>query len=111
MIREVLNMDIGLFPLFDLEDSRARGILKAAIYMSGEACVVTRPIGQNRELIQDCQNGMFAQTTNEWLEKLTLLITNANLRRNMASAGIRTVRNCFTLRQCYEKLLEALFAR
>ena len=28
MIREILRMDIGLFPLFDVEDSRARGILK-----------------------------------------------------------------------------------
>jgi glycosyltransferase involved in cell wall biosynthesis len=108
MVCEVLQMDIGLFPLFDVEDSYVRGILKAAIYMSGEACVITRPIGGNSELIKDFQNGVFAQTLQEWLDRLSVLVENQSLRRKIASAGLQTVREGYTLRHCYEKLMYAL---
>lgn len=108
MVREVLQMDIGLFPLFDLEDSRVRGILKAAVYMSGEACVIAAPIGQNCELIHDRQNGMLARTSEEWLGKMSELVENVALRRSIARAGLETVRENFTVSQCYERLRDAL---
>jgi glycosyltransferase involved in cell wall biosynthesis len=57
MVQEVLAMDIGLFPMFDVEDSLARGIGKALVYMSGEAAVVASPIGDTRRLIRDGENG------------------------------------------------------
>lgn len=108
MVREVLRMDIGLFPLFDVEDSLARGVLKATIFMSGEVCLVTRPIGQNRDLLTDGYNAVFANASSEWLEKLTELLEDVSRRRQIARAGLETVREKFTLRCCYQQLRVAL---
>ncbi len=108
LIREVLQMDIGLFPLFDVEDSLARGILKATVYMSGEACVITPPVGQNCQLIADGENGVLALSKGEWLDRLTTLVEDTDMRKRMAGAGLRTVREGFSLQHCYNQLLGAL---
>lgn len=108
MIREVLQMDIGLFPLFEVEDSRVRGILKATVYMSGEACVIASPVGQNCDLIQDGENGLLAHTADEWLNRLMRLVEEASLRQRLAAAGLQTVREQFTVPHCYKSLLHAL---
>lgn len=108
MIQYVLGMNIGLFPLFDVEDSQTRGILKAAIYMSGEAAVIASPCGQVPELIQDGVNGILANSTAEWVEKLDLLISDHALRKRIAAAGLETVRRDFSLKKSFECLLTAL---
>ena len=108
MIDEVLKMDIGLFPLFDVQDSRVRGLLKALVYMSGEAAVIASPRGQIPELIQDGMNGMLANSTQEWVDKLERLITDHELRRRIAAAGLETARRDFSLEKSFEALLHAL---
>jgi glycosyltransferase involved in cell wall biosynthesis len=108
MIDEILNMDIGLFPLFDVEDSRIRGFLKALVYMSGETAVVASPRGQIPELIQDGINGMLADSSSEWVEKLDLLINDAVLRKRIAAGGLETARRDFSLEKSFEGLLDAL---
>jgi len=110
MIEEVFGMHIGLFPLQSVERSRSRGILKAAIYMSGEAVVVASPVGQCPELIQDGVNGMLAASTREWVDKLEILIGNADVRRRMAKNGLETVRSQFRLDQSFARLKEVLLA-
>lgn len=108
MIEEVLKMDIGLFPLQDVEACRVRGVLKGAIYMSGEVAVVCSPVGQCIDLIQDGVNGMLASSTEDWEEKLEKLIVNQNLRRKIAHAGLETVRSQFTVAKSYPLLKSVL---
>ncbi|MFW9994113.1 MAG: glycosyltransferase family 4 protein [Candidatus Odinarchaeota archaeon] len=108
MVKEVLNMDIGLFPMFDVQEARVRGILKATIYMSGEAAVVASPRGQVTELITDGVNGFLADSTEEWVEKLDTLIKNHELRQQLIVAGLETVRKNYSLEKCFEKLRLAL---
>ena len=62
MVEEVLGMHIGLFPLFDVEDSCARGNLKAKIYMAGGSVAVCQNLGDNASLITDGRNGVLAST-------------------------------------------------
>lgn len=104
MVREVLQMDIGLFPLQDVEASRVRGVLKASIYMSGEAVVVTSPVGQCADFIKDGVNGMLAGTVEEWERKLDLLITDKKLRLALAKGGLETVRGNLTLDRAFARL-------
>ena len=108
MIRQVLSMSIGLFPLFDVEDSETRGILKATVYMAGEAAVIASPRGQVPELIQDGLNGMLADSRAEWVEKLEWLISDHPLRKRIATAGLETVRRDFSLEKSFKYLLTAL---
>ncbi len=104
MIDEVLNMDIGLFPLQDTDYSRVRGVLKAAVYMAGEAAVVGSPVGQTTELIEHGTNGMLASTSEEWERSLERLITEPDFRRRIASNGLRTARQQFAVPLVFERL-------
>lgn len=108
MIEEVLAMDIGLFPLFDVEASRVRGVLKATVYMAGEAVAVCSPVGQSAELIQDGVNGLLATSTEEWVEKLEALIADPACRRRLAQTGLEMVRKDFSIANSFAKLVSVL---
>ncbi len=110
MMREALGMHIGLFPLYDTEEARVRGVLKAAVYMSAGACVVASPVGQNRDLIRHGVNGFLAESDEEYLDCLEALVDDAGLRARIAAAGLETVRAEFSLERCFARLLEALRA-
>ena len=108
MIKEVLQMDIGLFPLQDVAECRARGVLKACVYMSGGAAVVCSPVGQCLELISDGVNGILADGRKDWETKLESLVLNQELRQRIAAAGLHTVRTQFTVEKCFQALRTVL---
>lgn len=110
MVREVLSFDVGLFPLHHNEDGRARGTLKAMVYMSGEAVAVCEHYGENPKLIQDGINGMLANSPQEWYEKLEWLITHPAERQAIAQRGLETIRQRFTAEHVFAQLL-AVFER
>lgn len=105
MVRETLQMHIGMFPQFNVEEQLNRGTLKAKIYMSGGAAAICEDIGENRGLIRDGVNGMLAASPDQWLEKLRALSGDAALRQRVADAGLDTVRQQFTAAKCLEKLV------
>ncbi|HTL32219.1 MAG TPA: glycosyltransferase family 4 protein [Kofleriaceae bacterium] len=107
MVEEVLNMDIGLFPMFRLEDSLARGILKATIYMAGEALVIAQAIGANPALITDGKTGLLADATS-WERQIERALEDADGRRRMAAAGLALVRERYSLAACFKALGAAL---
>lgn len=106
MVREVLQMDIGLFPLFHVDDSLARGASKPRIYMSGEAVAVCENFGASRDLIEDGVNGVLADTPEEWFEKLDGLIQNPGQRDEIARRGLETIRKDFSKQACFERLVQ-----
>jgi glycosyltransferase involved in cell wall biosynthesis len=108
MIEEVLKMDVGLFPLQDVEASRTRGVLKATVYMSGGAAVVCSPIGQCIDLIQDGVNGFLAATPEEWVRKMERLVEDVALRQTVARNGLEQVRREFTVENSFDKLIAVL---
>ena len=103
MVNEVLDFDIGIFPMFNVEASIFRGILKATVYMSGGVPVIGSPIGQMNELIQDGRNGMLAADSDTWVKTLDQLIANPLLRRNIGENGLRTVRDKFSIKNNFDK--------
>lgn len=108
MIDEVLGMDIGLFPLFAGDDSRARGYMKAAIYMAGEVAVVAQNYGDNVELIDNGVNGLLAATDAEWLAALQRLLDRPDERRAIASRGLATVRQRLSREVIFEQFRGAI---
>ena len=110
MVEEVFSMHVGLFPLQNVERCRTRGVFKATNYMSGEAVVVASPIGQCADFIEDGVNGMLAGSTQEWIDKLEMLINDAALRRRLTQNGLDTVRANFRVDQSFAKLKQVLLA-
>jgi glycosyltransferase involved in cell wall biosynthesis len=108
MIEEISHMDIGIFPLFDVEDSLARGVLKAEVYMAGGACVVADPIGQISELVTHRATGFLPKSPQEWYACLAELVTDGTLRQAVAASARDAVRSRYSLQTCYSALKTAL---
>jgi glycosyltransferase involved in cell wall biosynthesis len=75
------------------DDAWARGKCgcKALQYMAVGVPAVCSPVGMNAQLIQDGKNGLLASSEDDWVEKLTLLLNSAELRRRLGQAGRKTV--------------------
>lgn len=90
-IKELSEFDIGIMPLPDDEWAKGKCGLKGLQYMSLEIPTIMSPVGVNSEIIQDGINGFLAATEDEWIEKLSLLIEDRQLRQKLGKAGRQTV--------------------
>jgi len=86
-------------PLADDEWAKGKCGLKVLQYMACGVPVVASPVGVNKEIIRDGENGFLAATDNEWLGKLSLLARDEELRRKLGQKGRETVENHFSLKR------------
>ena len=97
-VADLKTFDIGIMPMPDNEWTRGKCGFKAILYMSlGIPCVCSA-VGVNKEIITDGVNGFLADTENEWINKLSLLIENAELRKQIVTAGRKTVEERYSLK-------------
>jgi len=96
-IEDIRNLDIGIMPLEDDEWAKGKCGLKLLQYMACGVPVVASPVGVNAEIIRDGENGFLAATDKEWLEKLSLLARNEELRRKIGQKGRETVEKHYSL--------------
>lgn len=102
MVREMLAMDIGLYPApFGDEDYAARGALKAKLYMAAGLPIVCHPGGDCSRILEDGVTGMLAGSPEEWEAKLETLIRDTALRERMGAAALDEARQHHTLEQAY----------
>lgn len=91
-------MDIGIMPLPDDEWARGKCGLKGLQYMALGIPTILSPVGVNSEIIRDGEDGFLASTTQEWVDKVSRLVEDAELRARMGSAARRTVEDRYSLR-------------
>lgn len=89
-IAELAGIDIGIMPLPDDEWAKGKCGLKGLQYMALGIATVMSPVGVNSEIIKDGVNGMLAGSEDEWVEKLSMLINDSDLRRRLGEAGRAT---------------------
>ncbi|HEY2846580.1 MAG TPA: glycosyltransferase family 4 protein, partial [Pyrinomonadaceae bacterium] len=82
-IDDLRPMDIGIMPLPDEDWSRGKCGLKALQYMALGIPTICSPVGVNSTIIRNGKNGYIADTPEEWLEKLRLLLHSADLRKKV----------------------------
>lgn len=90
-IEDLSEINIGIMPLPDDEWANGKCGFKGIQYMSLEIPTIMSPVGVNTEIISDGENGFLADGLDEWLEKLSILIENPDLREKMGKAGRKTV--------------------
>jgi glycosyltransferase involved in cell wall biosynthesis len=90
-LKELSSFDIGLMPLPDDEWAKGKCGLKGLQYMALEIPTIMSPVGVNSEIITDGVNGYLAGSDDEWVEKMSLLIENLELRSQIGNAGRNTV--------------------
>ncbi len=97
-LTEMSEFDIGIMPLPDNEWTRGKCGLKVLQYMAmGMPCAAS-PVGVNTGIIQDGINGFLAKDEKEWVEKLSLLIENPELRQRLGMAGRKTVEERYSVK-------------
>jgi glycosyltransferase involved in cell wall biosynthesis len=105
---DLISFDIGLMPLNDDLWSRGKCGLKIIQYLSVGVPVVCTPVGINSDIIKDGENGFWATNKQEWVDRLSILIQNRELRYQMGIKGIKTVEQEYSLAVTSEKFFHVL---
>ena len=82
--------------------------MKAIQYMGIGIPAVVSPVGANREIVQDGMTGFHAATRAEWVEKLDLLLGDAELRRRLGAAARESVRALYSAESQAPRVAEIL---
>ena len=70
--------------------------------------VVCTPVGINPDIVKDGENGFWATNHQEWVDRLSNLIQNRDLRYQMGLKGIETVEREYSLGVTSEKFFQVL---
>ncbi len=97
-VEELSQIDIGVMPLPDDNWSKGKCGLKALQYMALGIPTICSPVGVNSTIIQDGENGFLANSKEEWIEKLKMLLHSSELRRKFGLAGRKTVEEKYSAR-------------
>jgi len=86
-VLDLVSSDIGLAPLPDDPFARGKCGFKILQCAAAGLPVITTPVGVNSEYVTDGITGYHASNLSQWIDKITELIENANLRKKMGEAG------------------------
>lgn len=107
-VEAIARFDIGIMPLPDDIYSQGKCGFKLLQYMALGIPGVASPVGVNKTIVQDGVNGFLADAEDEWVDKLSRLIAEPDLRREMGQAGRRTVQERFSVDRVIDQLVAIL---
>jgi glycosyltransferase involved in cell wall biosynthesis len=90
-LNDLSEIEIGIMPLPDDEWSKGKCGLKGLQYMALEIPTIMSPVGVNTEIINEGVNGFLAADETEWVDKISMLIEDADLRQSIGKAARQTV--------------------
>jgi glycosyltransferase involved in cell wall biosynthesis len=96
-ISDLRKFDIGIMPIPDDPWSQGKCAFKIIQYMSMGIPAVASPVGMNAQVIKDGENGFLAKEEREWVDRLTRLINDPQLREKIGAAGRKTVQERYSL--------------
>lgn len=107
-IEELRQFDIGIMPLSDDEWAKGKCAFKIIQYMAVGIPVVASPVGMNLEVVEDGRSGFLAALKEEWVDKLSLLIKDNDLRKSMGRRGREIVQERYSLASNRDKFVNIL---
>jgi glycosyltransferase involved in cell wall biosynthesis len=107
-VEDLKSFDIGVMPLTHDLWSQGKCGLKILQYYSVGLPVVCSPVGVNRDIVKNRENGFWAQNQDEWKYGLTALIQDGALRRTLGGKGRTTVEGAYSLGVNAPRLLDVL---
>ncbi|MCU0451308.1 MAG: glycosyltransferase family 4 protein [Bernardetiaceae bacterium] len=103
---DLATLHIGVMPLPNDDWTRGKCGLKGLQYMALGIPTVMSPVGVNVDIIRDGENGFLADTTAEWVDKLSQLIESPGLRARLGQAGRQTVLDGYSFHAQKERYLQ-----
>lgn len=106
-VSELQRFSVGIMPQPSGDWMRGKCALKALQYMAcGLPCVAT-PFGAVLEFMHNGENGLFAESCDDWTDAFARLAEPA-LRKRLGEAGRTTVEQGYSLKNAAPRLLELL---
>lgn len=90
-VADLMTSDIGLAPLTDDPFTRGKCAFKILQYQAAGLPVVASPVGANAQYVRDGATGFLVQDLSQWVDRLSTLIENSQLRTALGRAGRRDV--------------------
>lgn len=107
-VADTQGFDIGLMPLPDSPWTRGKCSFKLIQYLSCGRPAVASPVGMNREVIREGENGFLASSDAEWHERLAYLLRDAPARERLGSRGREIIEAAYSVKALAPRLIEAL---
>ena len=111
MHQQLAEIDVGVFPLNQDENSLGRGILKATLYMSAGVPAVCSAIGELPIFLQSGIDGFACASIDDWYGAFVQLIEDAPLRQQIGERGRKKIEAEFSIDHCYAVLREQFLDR
>jgi len=105
-VADIQSFDIGLMPLMDDPWSHGKCGLKVLQCLATGVPVVCSPAGINKEIVEDGVHGFWANTQEEWIEKLEILINDPVRRERMGMEGRKRVIEHYSLEANAPRMLK-----
>jgi glycosyltransferase involved in cell wall biosynthesis len=109
-VEDLRKMQVGMVPLPVNEWNKRKFYMKTAQYMALGIPTVATPLGSNPEVVQHGVTGFLADSEEEWVEYLSLLIKDHELRLRMSHAAASAAREKYSLESNTHKIIEAFQA-
>jgi len=106
----IADFDIGIMPLDDTELHRTKEPFKIKEYMAAGLPMVLSPVGHNHKVISEGREAYFAETPEQWRQRLEALVLDPALRTEMGMRGRDLVLERYDLPRLLDELA-ALFHR
>ncbi len=84
---DLATSDIGLAPLPDNRFTKGKCGFKILQYAAAGLPVVASPVGANTEYVREGSNGFLAGDCAYWVDKISRLVSDSQLRNQMGQAG------------------------
>jgi len=107
-VRDCNKLDIGIMPLPDNPWTRGKCGFKLIQYLSLGKAAVASPTGVNSKIILHGETGLLAQTDEDWINGLSLLVENEEKRLELGHAGYRHVQDNYSLQAWRDRFCRAL---
>ncbi|MFN9502007.1 MAG: glycosyltransferase family 4 protein [Chryseotalea sp.] len=96
-IEDLNLMDIGIMPLPNDPWTQGKCGFKALQYFALRKPAVVSPVAINKDIVIPNVNGFWANSQQEWIDALTTLVTNKELREELGAKGLETIRKKFSV--------------
>lgn len=96
-VNDILDMDIGVMPMPDDPWSRGKCGFKAIQYMAAGIPPVCAAVGANLEIVRDGVDGYCVSNKAQWLDRLSALCANVELRALLGSSARQRVQAAYSL--------------
>jgi hypothetical protein len=97
--RNLSNFTVGIMPLTDTLWTRGKCGYKILQYMAAGIPVVASAVGANNDIVSHGENGLLAKRTEDWVQCISTLAENPELRQTFGRRGRELVERNYSLDQ------------